>query len=158
MPVDRFPKVFNDKEKQRAYEEIRRRGESHSIAEMLAERQPPGTLNTERAFWSSRWDQMQHGGKVYLPQLASHPGDPKAYVSDTSDIRKVCQERNWSTDGVVKHKAVEMPPIPDVPIADDIVDKEIQTRIALDPSLADKDQRELREQVKEDITPDIKRD
>lgn len=43
-------------------------------------------------------------GKVYLSGLASHPGDPRAWVSGRGDVRKVCEERGWHCEGAVNVK------------------------------------------------------
>jgi hypothetical protein len=42
---------------------------------------------------------------VYMPTLADDVGDPKAFVPASEGrhhIKKVCEERNWECDGIVK--------------------------------------------------------
>jgi putative FmdB family regulatory protein len=44
-------------------------------------------------------------GKVYDPQLASFPGDPKAWVGSDTDVRQVAEHRNLGIKGKVNVKA-----------------------------------------------------
>ncbi len=120
--VSRHPVV------QAAYEESREAGESHNIALMCACRQGPG-LSTDttftRGFASQPFDGpvnpfvhkryaamarkagVSISGKRYMSGLARYPGDPKAWVSDRSDIKKLCERRGWGCEGAVKVKARE---------------------------------------------------
>jgi putative FmdB family regulatory protein len=43
-------------------------------------------------------------GKIYDPQLAKYPGDPKAWVGSDTDVRQVAEHRNWGLNGKVKVK------------------------------------------------------
>ena len=49
-------------------------------------------------------------GKVYLGGLAAFPGDPKAWVSDRNDVKRVLTERGWGSQGAVNQEPREKPP------------------------------------------------
>lgn len=46
-------------------------------------------------------------GKVYLSSLAAYPGDPEAFVSGKSDVRRVAESRGWKVTGAVNVKGRE---------------------------------------------------
>jgi len=112
---------------QAAYERMRAQGQSHSMAEMLAYRQAPGA-QTDREFQRGQGTlesqygndpqylheitqtAMRNGYKpnvndVYVPGIAAFPGDPRAFVTDRGEIKKVAEERGLGISGMVKHKA-----------------------------------------------------
>ena len=61
-------------------------------------------------------------GKVYLSGLAAYPGDPRAWVADRGDVRRVLEERGWGARGAVNRPADERPPLDDAyRVADDLV-------------------------------------
>lgn len=93
-------------------------------------------------------------GKVYLSSLAAFPGDPQAWVSGRGDVQRVCEERGWSCSGDVNVKAREPISAPhEVPIADDLVDKQTAEVLSTIPDAQHVDVADLREQVKERISP-----
>jgi hypothetical protein len=116
---------------QAAYEELRRSGESHSIAEMLAYRQAPaskttddflrgiGTLDKQLGdnnnFYLNKVVQqytkeMGHPPNpnyVYSPGLARYTGDPRAFVANEADVKRRAEELNVNVEGFVNHKARE---------------------------------------------------
>lgn len=176
-PEDRFvvfwPVVSDDDDAQRRYVAMRERGESHSIAEMLALRRFPGTIGTDAAFMAGRklgggqFDGLKRrvgdhhikkaldagvnpAGKYYLGSLAREPGDPEAWVSGPGDVRRVCERRGWGCDGQVKVKKPAYADRWEEPagyrVAADIVDREVADRIAADPGLRSK-RAELTEEV-----------
>lgn len=49
-------------------------------------------------------------GKVYHSTLAEYPGDPRAWVSDSGDIKQVLTERGWGASGDIVVKAREVDP------------------------------------------------
>lgn len=61
-----------------------------------------------------RTEARRHGvsmaGKVYHSTLAEYPGDPRAWVADSSDIRQVLEERGWGSRGDIEVKAREVDP------------------------------------------------
>jgi hypothetical protein len=172
-----FPVISEIEEIQSAYVVMRKAGESHNIAEILAMRITPGLRGTERMFFEGHCNGNQFAmdsnagkkfkraakragvdttGAVYVGGLADYPGDPKAWVKDTSDIKRVLKERNWSARGAVNHKAHDEALTGFVPIADDIVDRETAKEIAIDPGKKAKI-KQVREEVKDRLTPSWKK-
>lgn len=120
-----YPVVSANKVIQSRYEAIRAKGESHLLAEMLAFQQGPA-LMTDAVFLQGHCNGNQFEGqeyvgnhhkmmareagvdvtgKVYLSGLAAYPGDPRAWVSGRGDVKKLCEERNWSCEGSVQVKS-----------------------------------------------------
>jgi hypothetical protein len=160
--VEFIQQVSNNPAVQARYEELRAAGQSHAMADMLAHRQFPGT-RTEESFWRGRRVSDQFGetpagkamgeqyramakaagvnphGKVYQAGLASYPGDPSAWVSDTSDVLRIAKEKNLNVSGAVTHKAadIEVPSHLDQPyeVAADVVDEAFEQKLATDPDL-----------------------
>jgi hypothetical protein len=131
VETQEFPVVSSDVRVQRLYEESRREGTSHKLAEMFALRQFPG-LRTERTFY-----RMNHIGTladqfageehnleilaakakaqgrtvnytdVYNESLAKEPLDPNALVprgQGRSYIKRVCERNDWECHGAVEVK------------------------------------------------------
>lgn len=93
-------------------------------------------------------------GKHYVSQLAQGrgPRDPKAWVSDTSDMIRVAKERGLRLRGSVNYDPPqrEVKELPDVPLADDLVAEAVRDAIVENPDLAaklktTKGRRELKE-------------
>jgi hypothetical protein len=122
-----FAIIDGTPEQQDAYDEMRRNGESHKLAEMLALQRTPGAV-TDSTFLAGHVNGNQFAddpnagarykreaeaagvsttGKVYLSQLAKYPGDPKAWVSSRGDVARVCKERGWACSGAVKVKSAD---------------------------------------------------
>jgi len=123
-----------DKDVQDHYVRMIEDGQTPAFAEMCALQQPPGTKGTDRAFQQGRLDgnwlddmpvhQAQRivreakaagidiSGKQYVSGLADKRGhmDPLAWVSDTSDVKKVAQARNLTVSGAVNHQGHEQAP------------------------------------------------
>ena len=97
-------------------------------------------------------------GKKYLGQLAKYPGDPKAWVSCRGDVQQVCEERGWGSEGNVnvKMRERENPPSEAVPIADDIVNKEVIRELA-GQTVKVKEAMDVREKVTDRLTPKWKK-
>lgn len=55
-------------------------------------------------------------GRRYLHQLAEYPGDVRAWVADTADIRRVCVERGYSCEGVVNVAEKPFEPPAEAPV------------------------------------------
>lgn len=126
----KWPIVSGNAAIQASYEESREAGESDSIARMCAFRQGPG-LSTDttftrgfvtdpfggpvNTFTHKRYAAMARkagvsiSGKRYMSGLARYPGDPKAWISDRSDIKRLCERRGWGCEGAVNVKAREKP-------------------------------------------------
>lgn len=144
-----FERVSPDPRVQSDYEEMRRGGMAHKLAEMLALQEPPSLKTDTRwmrgqvnfnQFANDPWTGTQYRrvaeqagvnieGAVYKHQLARFPGDPKAWVRSRSDVLKIARERNLNLEGSVTHKAVDdgTPNPLDQPyrVADDIVDAKV---------------------------------
>lgn len=144
-----------------AYYKMRFLGQSHNMAEMLATRSFPGIRGTDSTFMQGT--HMQDGlldgvrqrmaaqagvdtnGRRYISGLARFPGDPEAWVSGLSDVKRICTDRGWNCHGAFEHEAPEplFSPAPDVPIAEDIVYQHVSNELAaydpreLTPQLAD---------------------
>lgn len=146
----KYPEISDVPEIQREYVRMRRKGESHNVAEMLATQAGP-SLMTDARFLMGKTE-----GSVYMSGLARYPGDPKARVSSRHDVKKICRKRNWSCEGSVKVKSVEHEVAPGPAVAPDIVEREVNQIIALEPEKAGKRQ-ELREEVTEQIKPHWKK-
>jgi hypothetical protein len=68
-------------------------------------------------------------GKVYFSELASFPGDPRAWIGTKGEAQALLRERRWSCDALgVNHEPVERPD--DVPLAADIVDRHVEEELA----------------------------
>lgn len=134
---DGRPVVSPDPVIQVAYEVLVEGGQSHSFAEMVAFAEPPRSKTT-REFWMGRWNfadsdpemytkykkqaeaaGVSTTGKFYLHSLADFPGDPRAWVSDETDAKALCEERNLSCSEL----GVKSRPVPPrrVPLGDDII-------------------------------------
>lgn len=138
--------------------------------EICYTKQAPGTQGTDRAFLEGHhnhgfdrepeWMQymilnkakmagVQTQGKVYKGGLADArgPADPRAWVSDTHDVKKVCEERNYDCRGAVtaKGELVERPP--DVPLAEKLIEGITADYLEKDPDLKRKPKQEVREMV-----------
>ncbi len=120
-----WPWVSDDQAIQFSYEEMRRNGESHAIAEMLATRSFPGVKGTDSVFMQGRkLDGQQFeeappnvgahhmelarkagvntSGKYYSGTMARFPGDPRAWVSGLGDVRRIARERQMGVSGAVE--------------------------------------------------------
>lgn len=126
------------------YMAAKKAGESENMAVIIAMRTPPGTRYTERAFMEGRAhnpfgsqsdllnrvaiaDANEAGistaGKVFMGGLADGRmfRDPMAWVSGYDDVKRVCAMRGRSCEGAVNYRAPDMPPTPDVPLAEDLI-------------------------------------
>lgn len=177
MAATTYPTISSNQNVQAAYERMRRRGESHSIAEMLATRTSPGGV-TDDSFMRelsrnnqfARIPQVRENcikrlreaggspvGKEYVPGLARFPNDPEAWVSSKSEMVKKIESRGWTCDGDVKVKRAEgcHDPGPPIAVADDILEERVKQVAAVDPGkvATPTKRRELKEQIKETIKP-----
>jgi len=157
------------------YELCRKNGASHRLALMLALGVPPMS-NSDREFLqgSENGRQFQNcphignayaklakragftdlSGKKYLSGLARFPGDPEAWVSDRSDVKRVLENRGWGAEGAVTTKVRELDQPPEItPVAPHIVERETQAEVAKTGPVTPKKRREIKEQVRERLTP-----
>ncbi|SIO37916.1 hypothetical protein SAMN05444166_4227 [Singulisphaera sp. GP187] len=146
-------KISDNFDQQVAYWRMRKAGESHNMAEMLALRSFPG-IKTDAIFNEGKFSGQSTGecdprgawlrqqaeaagvstsGKWYCSGLASFPGDPTAWVGDRGDVLRIAREKNLTVDGYVTHKAHEVDPGSDMPIADDIIADEVNDILESNP-------------------------
>lgn len=127
-------------------EEFRASSRPGRLKEMLASRVPPAA-RTDREFLEGHCNGSQFEktpdlgdhyqavaralgqsttGKVYLSGLARFPGDPEAWVGGRGDVTRLLESRGWGATGVVNVPVrVEDPP-PEVAVAEDVVQQEVE--------------------------------
>lgn len=154
------------------YDEMVASGESPTMAAMFATQRGPAVQGTDSEFMRREHDRMSSmeerqrdaivevarragintHGKCYNGQLGKY-NDPHAWVSTTSDVRKVAEEKGFTVKGAVNVKGPEPMPPEKVSLASDVLDGlEAKARIA-DPSLNERctkkpaARRALREQL-----------
>jgi hypothetical protein len=149
-----YPTISRDGVIQGRYEAMRAEGQSHSIAEILATRSFPG-VRTDATFLRGHVNGSQFQdrpglgdtyravaeseglnttGKVYLSGLAAYPGDPRAWVTGRGDVERVCRERGWACDGAVQVAAsTYLDAKPEISVAPDIIESEVERLLEIDP-------------------------
>lgn len=158
-----YPVVSTDPLAQARYEAMRATGQSHRFAEMAALRVFPGVM-TDSVFLEGHCNGSQFAGqekigdhyrkiaedagqdvkgKVYISGLAQFPGDPRAWVDGRGDVKRLCEERNWSCDGAVSHDAPVLP-AKEVGLDTQLVTKEVDQLMKQYPEMK-------REEVAEDV-------
>ena len=158
------PIISADPAIQARYREMRADGQSHNMAEVLALRAFPGFV-TDDTFMRGRRgnvDQFANApdqgklyhaiaeqagvstsGMYYCSPLASYPGDPTAWISGRSDVTRIAREKGLKIEGMVNFTPdVEHEPTPDIPIAEDILERHVQEHLAADPFARYEDVRE----------------
>ena len=123
-----MPKVSGNRKIQAEYEEMRMNGQSHNCAMMFVAQSAPG-VQSDTTFMAGRKlgggqfednEMDQHyatqaaaaakkagvsiTGKYYSHALATKKFDPKAWINDRSDVRRVCQENGMHCEGAVNVK------------------------------------------------------
>jgi hypothetical protein len=136
---------------------------------MIASQSPPMS-NSDREFLEGRggcYDQFKRNpeageyykrvaeaagqdvtGKVYMSGLAEYPGDPRAWISDRAEAKKVVEERGWNAEGAFSVKSPREAPPPSVDMADEVVDNLAMSAVEKEPALAEKPVEEVRETIK----------
>lgn len=175
MAKAKYPVVSDDPSVQAFYERLRRKGEGHGMAEILALRKPPGDRTDTQFIRGVRTPyglpdtpvgrymaaKLKAGGAnpngVYLGGLASRPGDPRAVVEGRDDIKRVCKARNWSCEGTVNvsMNRDNVDPGAPVGVADDLVERHVETAALHNPECVatPKKRAETKQRIKEKITP-----
>lgn len=169
----KWPQIYAHAETQAHYEKCRANGCTDAMAQMLAERQAPGTMGTERAFSQGRGtgsdiDTMSSGarkkllenckkmgidpgGKMYVSQLARRgvPCDPLALVNGLDDVKARANSMGRQVCSVAESQEMEYqgPPPKSTALAEDLVQEEISNRIRKDPGLKKVAKAKIREQV-----------
>lgn len=138
-------------------------GQTERWAEMCALQQPPGTKGTDRAFQQGRLDGnwlddlpprqakkivreakaagIDIAGKQYMSGLANKLGhcDPRAWVSDIADVKRVAKDRNLSVSGIVTVNATDLPPLKQVDLNPRIARGLAKQEISKNPGLSMRD-------------------
>jgi hypothetical protein len=141
--------------------------DSARLQEMFAARQAPGA-KTDREFfkgrhnmenlgkhdWHINWRREEYkkktghypsGNAVYEESLARFPNDTQAWIEGYGDAKRVCEKNGWgSADLGVE--AVDAPPIPEVPLAEELIQQEIPRVLAETPGKK-RNMNEVREQI-----------
>lgn len=149
-------------------------GQSERWATMCALQAPPGTRQTERAFFEGRnngeWlnklpkkqaermikaareSGVNPSGKIYFGGIADKRGiyDPEAWVSDAADVKRVAEKRGLDVDGAITHRASGRPVKKAVDIAPDILRRETAYELKKNPGLS---KRAARAKARERIVP-----
>jgi hypothetical protein len=168
-----YPTISSNPNVQSFYENCRRDGQSHNMAEMFALRTAP-TLDTDTALFASHGscrtlaDQFPNKqaldnlikaarkqgynpspNDIYYSPIAARRGDPKAFISQANGgkarIRDACIANGLDCEGTVNVKAPRKDPKPDIPLAADLVKEAVFKMVLKDPSLKRKPLRELQE-------------
>lgn len=170
----KYPTVSDNPNVQAFYVQMRKKGQSHNIAEMCALREASksqtdtdffrgvGTLADQ--FRGVEW-QLEHNthyakkngykpnhNDFYISSLARFPGDPQAFVPATGGrgyIKKICEERGIPCEGMVNYtpsQRIEKEP-ESCKLAPDIVENTVNELVSENPDLKRTDRQELREMV-----------
>lgn len=120
----------------RHYIACRLAGTSPSLAEMYALASSPQIKGTDAQLWAGwggvdQFNSTTRNGKMlddayrgpahaagvsttgrrYSHSLAAYPGDPRAWIADSHDIRRVAEEQNLGVTGFVERKREEREPV-----------------------------------------------
>jgi len=68
-------------------------------------------------------------GKVYKHSLARYAGDPRAWVSDRGDVKRICEQEGWGCNGAVQNKLREQEPPKPVDIAPHLLKKYVKQEL-----------------------------
>jgi hypothetical protein len=154
------------------YREMIGRGESPRMAIMLLARKVPGTKGTDTKFQQYERERVAHdytdqdmakihqlaktagistAGKTYNGQLGRYT-DPRAWISDTSDVRATAREKGLSIAGQVNVEN-EAKPRKRKPLNERLVNEAERAYLKASPKLAEQvkkkpsARRELRERI-----------
>lgn len=160
-----YPIISDHPDVQSRYVALRKEGQSHNMAEMLATRRSCMAKGMDRTFLEGKMhnhglpqgfigDKMmelarkagvQTAGKVHISQLGpvtSH----EAWVSGVDDVVRVCKKQGRGISGTVNVRGCEPPPPVQVRLAEDLVQESMQLALKKNPGKAT-DLRALREEV-----------
>lgn len=167
--AEAYPIISRNSDVQATYERMRAEGTSHSMAEILATRTPPGTGGTDRAFMAGRQNGQDIDGMLdpvrkkrmrtykrltgrdmpsharYMSQIARFPGDPNAVVESIDDFKKKLTEGGHGCEEVGV-KAAEPKPRKRIALAEPLVQNLLKQERAK-PENAGKRTEELREKI-----------
>lgn len=166
--MSQYPQVSTNEFVQAFYEELRERGESHNMADVLCHQRPPAAnySNTDRAFMHNFENDpvpfipenlkgavienvekagIRARGKVYCGKLADGRGplDPEAWVGSVDDVKRVALKRNLTVTGAVTVQGTPVKSKP-IPLAEDLIQRHINEETIRRPKA---DKRELRQSI-----------
>jgi hypothetical protein len=158
----------------KAYREMIKRGESPRMAIMLLARRCPGLKGTDTGFQKLERERVNHdytdkdmakihqlaqgagiatAGKTYNGKLGRYT-DPRAWVSDTSDVRAAAKAKGLSLRGQVNVEN-EAKPIKKKPLNERLIREAERAYLTASPKLAERCKKkasarmELRERIVE---------
>lgn len=176
--IDHEPIEFRSLKEKSHYELCLANGCSPRLAEVLATRSFP-SVKTDATFNQGRCNgnQFEHvpgrgnsykaladaagvsvTGKHYCAGLADYPGDPTAWVSDRGDVLRVARMKNMKVTGDVNYTPHEVDPGEDIPIAREILEREVERAMEQDPGrrLADVEEQQFNRLTgKVDLSPEL---
>lgn len=143
-----YQTISEDRIIQQKYVDMRRNGQSHAIAEMLAFNQPPDDFSCDRRFMADlkpfkgtpkeelamrkamKKAGVHVGEKVYLGGLANKRHDPRALVSSLDDVKRLAQERKMRIESngrvLVDTLGDPEPDMPDPGVCPKIVERRVR--------------------------------
>ena len=99
-------------------------------------------------------------GKRYLHQLAEFAGDPRAWVESRGDVQRLCEERGYNCDGMVKVKSPTKEYVDKGEyVADDIIDNYVADQIeAVGDDFVPTEQQinDMKDAARDKLTPNYK--
>lgn len=150
---EKYPVVSDCPEQQAHYVRMRRNGETHRFAEMVALRAAPA-CNTDDTFLKGGFNGSQFAknpdmgeirakelrkrggstaGKRYVAGLARYVGDPEAWVSSKSEAKAVLKKRGWGSEALGVKMTADLEPPKPIGVAPDLVKKKVKQMAAVDP-------------------------
>jgi len=152
------------------YEVLLEDGVAPRLADALAHRQFPG-IRTDTTFFAGKLSKDQFdgslqgrimrkmaekagvstSGKVYYHSLAQYPGDPRAWIDSTNDIRRICKEQNLKCTGDIKVEGHDHDarPAEKYELNPRVVDRYVREELKKDPGAVGN--RKKIEKIKDDI-------
>lgn len=149
-----YPTVSRDPKRQARYEEMRRAGESHNIAELLAIGRFPYFMSDD-IFIKGRFcsDRDKNGedeirrrrkaeaagvstnGKEYFSGLADFPDDPTAWAGSRDEVREIAKRKGMTVHGMVEYRPPEHEPEPERPytVSPSLVESELVAKMEENP-------------------------
>lgn len=85
----------------------------------------------------------------YVPTLAKCTGDREAFIPPSEGagyIKRLCEKRGISCQGMVEHEPARLPPAPSKPLAERTIRRYEKELLSKDPTLG-RDRRALRERI-----------
>lgn len=140
----KYPVISDNAEIQSEYARMRKNGQSHNTAEILALQISPG-LQTDTRFMHGKW-----GSTYYSHQLQQH-------VGSRSDVKKAAMKQGLSVEGSVSYQCRSDAPRPgEKPyrVADSLVKEYVQDVLDEHPT-ALKDDPELPQKVRTRLQGDV---